>query len=154
MFKWLKKLFGSDDNVIEEVEYEKVNLEPVHLEENPTLKAEEACDTRYTEDYANFVKEQYPQDEGDIEKLDRSMPALEEVTVNEEVVEENEVTETNTELEETITTQETIDDTTYLEEEADAEEAEEDIEYIEETQTFEELLDPFADLDAMEDDGE
>lgn len=73
MFKWLKKLFGKEEEVQEKIEVERVSLEKIDISE-PLLKSDEpleTTDTRYTDDYASFVESQMPSEE---EVIDRSMP--------------------------------------------------------------------------------
>ena len=85
MFKWLKKLFGKEEEVQEKIEVERVSLEKIDISE-PLLKSDEpleTTDTRYTEDYAEFVETQMPSEE---EVIDRSMP----VKVREKTEEERE----------------------------------------------------------------
>ena len=182
MFEWVKKLFKKEEE-IDEVKMEKVNLEPIQLDEDPTLKVEEAPDSRYTEDYANFVHEQYPTDESaPVEKT--LTPTEEDVVVEEPVVEEpqfyNEepvveehpeeephfyseehVVEEHPEEEPHFYSEEhvgdiqsdeeiMIDEPQIIEQDISGEIPVIEEPIYEETQMYESLLDPFADVDAME----
>lgn len=63
MFEWLKKLFKKEE-VQEEVEIERVPLEKIDISE-PLLKSDETLtppETRYTEEYAEFVETQNSDD--------------------------------------------------------------------------------------------
>ena len=165
MFEWVKKLFKKEEE-IDEVKMEKVNLEPIQLDEDPTLKVEEAPDSRYTEDYANFVHEQYPTDESaPVEKT--LTPTEEDVVVEEPVVEEpqfyNEepVVEEHPEEEPHFYSEEhvgdiqsdeeiMIDEPQIIEQDISGEIPVIEEPIYEEAQMYESLLDPFADVDAME----
>ena len=60
MFNWLKKLFKKEEEIKNEPVIEKVTLEKIDTSE-PLLRSDETLippETRYTEDYAEFVEEQ------------------------------------------------------------------------------------------------
>ena len=65
MFNWLKKLFKKEEEIKSEPVIEKVTLEKIDTSE-PLLKSDETLippETRYTEDYAEFVEEQMANNE-------------------------------------------------------------------------------------------
>ncbi len=179
MFKWLKRLFKKDEvneEIKEDLQIERVSLEKIDISE-PLLKSDEtleAPETRYTDDYAEFVDKQFESSEDT--PIDRSMPtrgmadnASEEEILEapetryteeyaefvdtqlpeEELINEEEVVEDNIsrEIEDV-----TYDDGEYFVDDYDEEDGsfEDDI-YEGETAIYETLLEPLDDEDINED---